>query len=52
MQHTLRHQTVSHALTLTEFVSYAALCLFRGGNVGLGYVILDELVLKCCAGYT
>ena len=31
-------------------VSHAALCLFRGGNVGFGYVILDEFILKRGAG--
>ncbi len=29
----------------------AALCLFSAGNIGFGYVIFNELVLKCCAGY-
>ena len=28
-----------------------ALRLFSGGNIGFGYIILDQFVLKCCAGY-
>ena len=39
-------------LVMRLFVSHTALCLFSGGNVGFGYVIFNELVLKCCAGYT
>ena len=27
------------------------LCLFGGGNIGFGYIIFDELILKCCTGY-
>ena len=34
------------------FFGYAALCLSSGGNISFGYIIFDELVLKCCARYS